>query len=46
VKGTKNFQQTLDKETLEFLESWYNMPIQDILRTLAAVDRASKEAKQ
>ena len=39
----KGFFQTLDPQTRKFLERWYNLPIQDILRVLAAVDVKCKE---
>ena len=42
VKDTERFQQTLDRKTLEFLEQWYNLPIQQILRVLASVDVQGK----
>ena len=42
VKDTERFQQTLDRKTLEFLEKWYNLPIQQILRVLASVDVQGK----
>jgi hypothetical protein len=45
-KDTVNFQQTLNKQTKEFLERWYELPIQEILRTLATVDKTSKEAQK
>ena len=39
----KSFMMTLNKNTLDFLVKWYQLPIQDVLRTLAAVDKAAKE---
>ena len=42
----KGFYQTLDPKTRQFLERWYNLPIQDILRVLAAVDVQGKEAQK
>ena len=43
MKDTKSFQQTLNKKTLNFLENWYNMKIQEILRLLAMADTKQKE---
>jgi hypothetical protein len=43
LKPNESFMMTLNRNTLHFLEGWYEMPIQDILRTLASVDKASKE---
>jgi len=42
----KSFMMSLDQKTLDFLVKWYQLPIQDILRVLASVDKAGKEAQQ
>ena len=34
---------SLDQKTLDFLVKWYQLPIQDILRVLASVDKADKQ---
>ena len=44
-KNKSYFMMTLNEKTLRFLEGWYQLPIQDILRTLAAVDKATKETQ-
>ena len=38
----KSFMMSLDQKTLDFLVKWYQLPIQDILRVLAAVDQQEK----
>ena len=43
MKEKKSFMMTLNKRTLDFLVEWYGLPIQDVLRTLAAVDKAGKQ---
>ena len=46
MKETVRFQQTLDKKTLDFLVEWYELPIQDIVRTLATIDKTEKEKQK
>ena len=46
MKETKAFCMSLNQNTLNFLEGWYQMPIQDILRVLATVDKVAKESKK
>ena len=38
----KSFCMTLNENTLHFLEGWYELPIQEILRVLATVDKQAK----
>ena len=41
--GVKSFMMSMNQKTIDFLVEWYDLPIQDVLRTLAAVDKATKE---
>ena len=46
MKENKSFQMTLSQSTLNFLEGWYELPIQEILRVLATVDKQTKQEAQ
>ena len=46
MKDNKSFNMTLNQNTLNFLERWYQLPIQEILRVLATVDKAAKETQK
>ena len=41
----KSFMMTLNKKTHDFLCGWYQLPIQDVLRTLAATEKKSLELR-
>jgi len=43
MKETVRFQQTLNKQTKEFLERWYELSIQEIVRLLTSFDKIDKE---
>ena len=45
-KINESFMMTMDKQTLDFLVAWYGLPRQEVLRLLAAVDKATKETQQ
>ena len=44
-KENESFMMTMDKKTLDFLVAWYGLPRQEVLRMLAAVDKATKETQ-